>query len=525
VTYDRDEWRRSWGPDDTPDLRPPAGAGGGRARASARTAARWPSAFGATREAEAETRQADTAAGTEADTASGTEAETASDGGTGSHAVGPESGEGGGTDEPVVSTLAAASAAAGRDTVPLTRFPQPPPAGWDDASEGPGSPAGSVRPPDTTGTVDAPGKRPRRTAGLFVALLAGLLGAAIGTGVTLALLLPEERTETVTAPSIEVNGDAASVVPAVAQAVTPSVVRIDVVGVPIDSPLGAPEGAPALGSGVIYRSDGYILTNHHVIDGADEVTVRLSSGDNLDAEVVGSDELNDLAVLRVDRTGLPAVNIRSVDEPLVVGETVVAIGSPFGLDASVTSGIISALNRDLQVPSDAADGLPISIPSVVQTDAAINPGNSGGALVDAQGRLVGINTAILSRSGASQGVGFAVSAEAAISSADQLIEQGFVSHPLLGILGGDVTPAIAEDFGLETERGAVVQEVQDGTGAADADVRASDIVVAVDGDRIDSMAQLVAEVRRRSPGDVVTLTVIRDGEELDVDVVLGERPR
>jgi S1-C subfamily serine protease len=467
VTYDRDEWRRTWQVDELPG------------------------------------RVSDAAPDASSDAAPGT-------GSTAWTEVG----------EP-------AAARTGADhlggTTPLTRFPQPPPEGWDDTSAGPGSPAGSVRPPDTTGTVDAPEKAPRRGRGVIAALLAALLGAAIGTGTTLALLLPDEGTGTVSAPAIQVDGDAGGIVPAVAQAVTPSVVRIDVVGVPTGPALG-PGGAPALGSGVIYRSDGYILTNHHVVDGAEEVRVRLSSGDILPAEVVGSDPLNDLAVLRVERTDLPAINLRSADEPLIVGETVVAIGSPFGLDASVTTGIISALNREIAV-DEAEEGGRLVIPSVIQTDAAINPGNSGGALVDARGRLVGINTAILTRSGASQGVGFAVSAEQAIASADQLIEEGFVRHPLLGIAGIDVSPEVAEEFGLEASRGAVVDSVQEGTGAADAGMRPGDIIVGIDGEPLATMSELVAEVRRRSPGEVLTLSVVRNGDELEIEVTLGERPR
>jgi S1-C subfamily serine protease len=467
VTYDRDEWRRTWQVDELP--------------------------------------------GRVADAASDTRSEAAP--GTGSTAW-TEVGE-------------PAAARTGGDhlagTAPLTRFPQPPPEGWDDTSAGPGSPAGSVRPPDTTGTVDAPEKAPRRGRGAIAALLAALLGAAIGTGTTLALLLPDEGTSTVSAPAIEVDGDTGGIVPAVAQAVTPSVVRIDVVGVPAGPALG-PGGAPALGSGVIYRSDGYILTNHHVVDGAEEVRVRPSSGDILPAEVVGSDPLNDLAVLRVERTDLPAINLRSPDEPLIVGETVVAIGSPFGLDASVTTGIISALNREIAV-DEAEEGGRLVIPSVIQTDAAINPGNSGGALVDARGRLVGINTAILTRSGASQGVGFAVSAEQAIASADQLIDEGFVRHPLLGIAGIDVSPEVAEEFGLEASRGAVVDSVQEGTGAAEAGMRPGDIIVGIDGEPLTTMSELVAEVRRRSPGEVLTLSVVRNGDELEIEVTLGERPR
>jgi S1-C subfamily serine protease len=473
VTYDRDEWQRAWRPADTPG------------------------------------RPVDASYGTGSPVRDEAEA----------HEEGTTRIDAGSVDDP----LGDRGPAVDTDTTPLVRFPQPPPEGWGATSAGPGSPVGSVRPPDTTGTVDAPEKTPRRGRGALAALLAALLGAAIGTGTTLAVLSPDETTGAVTAPSIEVNGEQASIVPAVAQAVTPSVVRIDIEGGIGASPL-APGGAPALGSGVIYRSDGYILTNHHVIDGAEAVRVRLSSGDILDAEVIGSDALNDLAVLRVDRTGLPAVNVRSPDEPLVVGETVVAIGSPFGLDASVTTGIISALNREIAV-DEVEEGGRLVIPSVIQTDAAINPGNSGGALVDARGRLVGINTAILTRSGASQGVGFAVSAEQAIASADQLIEEGFVRHPLLGIAGIDVSPEVAEEFGLEASRGAVVDSVQEGTGAAEAGMRPGDIIVGIDGEPLATMSELVAEVRRRAPGDQLTLTVIRDGEELEVDVTLGERPR
>jgi S1-C subfamily serine protease len=408
----------------------------------------------------------------------------------------------------------------------IARFPQPPPSSFDADTAGPGSPTGSVRPPDTTGTHDAPPRSAGRGGRpLLVGLVAGLVGALVGGGLIAALLSTDRLGEEgpLTAPSITVDGDGSSIVPAVAEAVTPSVVRIDVpTG---ESGAGGPlgGGGSALGSGVIYRSDGYILTNNHVVGEAELVRVRLASGDVLDAEVVGTDPLNDLAVVRVDRDGLPAINVRDVDQGLVVGETVVAIGSPFGLDASVTTGIISGLNRDLQVPDE--EGLVNSIPAVIQTDAAINPGNSGGALVDDEGRLIGINTAILSRTGGNQGVGFAVPGEQAVASADQIIEQGFVRHPLLGISGIDVSPEVADQFGLEASRGAVVEAVQDGTGAEASGVRSGDIITEVDGEPLATMAQLVAEVRRRAPGDEVDLTIVRDGEELELSVTLSERPR
>jgi S1-C subfamily serine protease len=305
-----------------------------------------------------------------------------------------------------------------------------------------------------------------------------------------------------------------SIIPDMADRVLPTVVRINVSG---STDLTE---ANALGSGVIYRSDGYIITNHHVIENASAVEVLLADGDRLEAVIVGSDPLNDLAVLRIARDGLPVIALRPTDEPLRVGETVVAIGSPFGLDATVTSGIISALNRDLRVP-----GGNDVIPAVIQTDAAINPGNSGGALVDLQGRLVGINTAIMSRSGTNQGVGFAVAVRQAITSSDQLIEQGFVRYPLLGITGTDVTPQIAEAYGLDNRRGAVVDSVQQGSGADAAGMRSGDLIIAVDGVRLRSMSDLVAEVRRRTPGETVTFDILRDSRALRIDVVLGERPR
>jgi S1-C subfamily serine protease len=309
-------------------------------------------------------------------------------------------------------------------------------------------------------------------------------------------------------------GAGAAVIPDVADRVLPTVVRINVSGA-VDL-----AGAGALGSGVIYRSDGYIITNHHVIEGAAAVEVLLANGDRLEAEIVGSDVLNDLAVLRVQRDGLPAIDLRPDTEPLRVGETVVAIGSPFGLDATVTSGIISALNRDLRVPPSND-----IIPAVIQTDAAINPGNSGGALVDLQGRLVGINTAIVSRTGASQGVGFAVSVQQAVVSSDQLIAQGFVRYPLLGITGTDVSAEVAQAFGLANRRGAVVDTVQSGSGADEGGMRVGDVIVAVDGVPLRSMSDLVAEVRRRVPGATVVFDVLRDAAPVRIEVVLGERPR
>lgn len=489
MTYDREEWRRPWRAE--PDRSAVPHSAGGSAP-SWSPSQPWP-----------------TASGQPAPEAEATEPWPPSDT---THHTSPRADERLDAPEP---------------TPPLSRYPQPPPEGFDDSAAGPGSPFGSVRPPDTTGTVDPP--RPRRRGGLGWAV-AALFGAVLGTTATLAIMLPQDVADEpgnpsqpsadISAPSIEVVGEDGGIVPAVAEAVTPSVVTVDV---------GGPEAGPrptSLGSGVIYTSDGYIITNHHVIEAAlDEeipVTVRLASGDILEAEIIGSDELNDLAVVKVDRDGLPAINFRPDDEPLRVGETVIAVGSPFGLETSVTAGIISALNRQLRI-DEVGTGL--VIPSVIQTDAAINPGNSGGALVDAEGRLVGINTAIMSQTGTGQGVGFAVSFEQTRTSADQLIEQGFVRHPLLGIAGQDVTPDLADELDLPASRGAVIEEVQPDTGASDVDLRPGDVIVEFDGEPLATMDQLVAEVRRMAPGDEVDLVIIREGERMELSVTLSERPR
>lgn len=351
------------------------------------------------------------------------------------------------------------------------------------------------------------------------AIVGALIGAMLGTAGTLVAVRSEDATvaapaaqgpASVPAPVVEIaGGDEIGVVTAVAEAVTPSVVRIDVVVA------GSPEPA-GLGSGVIYRSDGYILTNNHVVQGANALNVRLASGETLEGEVVGTDPTNDLAVVRVDRQGLPAVNIRTT--AVRVGEQAIAIGSPFGLDASVTAGVVSALNRNLQDEQ-------LLIANVLQTDAAINPGNSGGALVDSQGRLIGINTAILSGSGGSQGVGFAINSLIAVDVADELIENGFVRHAFLGITGITLTEATADRLGVDADGGAVIDTVDPGSAAGDAGLRSEDIIVAIDGDPIDSMDELVLAIRLRDPGDEVVLTVIRGGARRQIEVVLGERPR
>ncbi len=417
------------------------------------------------------------------------------------------------------------------------------PAPVADAPDGPHGPDG----PDGSHGADR-SRSPGATRGgsrrwLAVALVAALVGGVTGAGATLwaverydLLAGDGEAVETgrtaeedqVRAPVVDsvVPGEGQTTVAAVAAAVLPSVVRIDVLAEQEDPDVGSVDVAVGVGSGVIYRSDGYLLTNNHVVRDADTLEVQFSDGTTAVAEVVGTDRLTDLAVLKVERDGLPAINLRQ-DRPLEVGETAIAIGSPFGLDASVTAGVVSALNRDLQVPGDGEGAF--VIPALIQTDAAINPGNSGGALVDASGQLIGINTAILTGSGGSQGVGFAIPTRSAVIAAEQLIERGFVSHAFLGISGLDVTNEVEaryrDELGIELDGGALVDSVVEGSGAGEGGIAAGDIIIEVEDEPITSMTDVISAILRYDPGDTIQVVVLRDGERLELEVELGERPR
>ncbi len=299
----------------------------------------------------------------------------------------------------------------------------------------------------------------------------------------------------------------ASPITAIAQQVSPSVARVDV-----QRPTGAGSG-----SSVVYRADGLLVTNAHVVGTSDQARVTLPDGSRMDAEVVGADPTSDVAVLRVDADDLPVPVWADDDDGLRIGETAVAIGSPFGLDGSVTSGIISALGRTL--PSQ--QGVLIDL---IQTDAAVNPGNSGGALVDGEGRVIGLNTAIASRSGGSQGIGFAIPSTTVSNVADQLIETGEVQLGYLGVVGQTVDPDIAELYDLPSDTGAVIVELDPDGPAAEAGLQTGDIVVGIDGEEVSTMAELAGRIQQRRPGDDVEVEVVRDGEESTVTVTLEERP-
>ncbi len=401
-----------------------------------------------------------------------------------------------------------------------------PPASWQSGHAGPGSPSGSVRPPDSTGTVSPPSRQPR--SGRFLAFVLALVGAVVGSFITLGVTdqfpgqAAAEQDETASstigarAPIVIENLEDASAVSVVAAAVTPSVVRVNIAGT-----VGGAEQDLGLGSGVVYTSDGYIITNNHVVEDAEVVTVKLANGEEFDAEVIGTDPSSDLAVVKIAATGLPPIPQRD-DEPPVVGETAIAIGSPFGLDATVTAGVVSAVGRDITVP-DPVSGRVEVVPAVIQTDAAINPGNSGGALVDNRGRLLGINTAIYTESGGSQGVGFAIPEEQAFAVADQLIATGEVQHAFLGVSGLDVTPQVADRMALPEDAGALLTEITQGSGADEAGLRVDDIIVGVNDIEITTVTDLVVAIRSQSPGDEVDIHYYRDGEEETVSIVLGEQ--
>lgn len=308
------------------------------------------------------------------------------------------------------------------------------------------------------------------------------------------------------APVADIISAQGTDVVAVSEAVSPSVVNIDV----------ANAQGQGSGSGVIIRADGHILTNNHVVDGAAQVEVTLPNGAQLEAEVVGTDPSSDLAVLKVDSDADLPVPAFAERAPRT-GEAAIAVGSPFGLEGTVTAGVVSALNRSLP-------GQQAPLVDMIQTDAAINPGNSGGALANGDGEIIGINTAILSPTGSNDGIGFAIPIVTALPVAEQLIEQGFVEHAQLGVQGQDVDPAVAELYGLAADEGALIVEVVPGSAADDAGMQRGDIVTALDGEAVDSMATLAGRVRAHEPGNSVEIAIVRDDDEQTLTVTLGRAP-
>lgn len=271
-----------------------------------------------------------------------------------------------------------------------------------------------------------------------------------------------------------------------------------------------------LGSGVIVSSNGYILTNHHVIEAADEMEIALSDGRKITADVVGSDPETDLAVLKIDLQDLPAVTFGQ-SQDAQVGDVVLAVGNPFGVGQSVTMGIIGALGRTKVGINTFED--------FIQTDAAINPGNSGGALTDTSGNLIGINTAIYSRSGGSLGIGFAIPIHIAKDIMEQIIQTGGVTRGWLGITMQDMTRELADSFKLKSTNGTLIASVQKGGPADNAGIRPGDVMIAIGGEAVQNSSELLNKVAALPPDSTVTVTVLRNNEQMDVRIKVGVRPK
>ncbi len=357
-----------------------------------------------------------------------------------------------------------------------------------DASPWGGAPTPPPLPPAATEP-----RRPNRALKVLVGIIvvAGLFG--IGFGVRSAL---DDNTTTVVQGASQVSLPTVTIDPgsepvaAVAQLVSPSVVQI--------------ETTEGLGSGVVYES-GLIMTNAHVVGSETAVTVRTADGNALDGTVLGTDTGTDIAVVRVDGLETPSANL-ALDSKPAVGQIAVAVGSPYGLDQTVTSGIVSAVNRP--VPNEKG-----VVVNMIQTDASINPGNSGGALANRDGRIIGINTAIFSETGENTGIGFAIPIATAKKAADQLVNGQSVAKAGLGLSGPSATP--------NGDAGAYVQSVTEGGAAAKAGIKDGDLIVSVDGTTIRGFDELRGLISSHSPGETVTVTVVRDGERIDIEVTLG----
>ena len=384
--------------------------------------------------------------------------------------------------------------------------------------------------------------------------LTGLLAAPTSTPVPAATMVPAPTAEvaadtpTTAAPPVTPLADEfaaanelESQVITVYDTIAPAVVNITNRVIVYDRYMRAVPQEQGSGSGFLYDRQGHIVTNFHVVEGAKELLVTLADGRVLEGELVGTDPTNDLAVIRIAADGLPEPVALADSDTLRVGQFVVAIGNPFGLQQTLTTGVISALGRVIQSPEDNR-----FIGQAIQTDAAINPGNSGGPLLDLSGRLIGVNSQIISPSRASAGIGFAVSSNTVRRVVPALIERGYYPHPWLGTYMWSLTPDSAGVFreaemNLPVDTGILILQVVDGGPADQAGLRGGDrvvtissyripldgdVIIAVDEVRIDNYENLTLYLDLETVvGDTVQVTVLRDGQELTLPVVLGERPR
>lgn len=380
----------------------------------------------------------------------------------------------------------------------------------------PGYAASSTAAPSTETIKHTVVKTKTKKAPVFLASLGGLV---VGSVLVIALVMSgafkitdsdvqatggQGSTQT-----IDINPEDTTLAEVVAAKAQPSVVSITATA----------DNGGGVGSGVVLDTDGNILTNYHVIEGATQLAVSMG-GESYEAELVGEDASSDLAVIRlkdVDSSKLTPIEIGDSDN-LAVGEWVMAIGSPFGNEQSVSTGIVSALYRSTALPSTSGTSI---YANMIQTDAAINPGNSGGALVNDEGELIGINSIIESYSGSSSGVGFAIPVNYAINIANQIVDGKTPVHPYLGVSLTSVNALSARANKLGATEGAMVVAVSDGGPAAEAGIKENDIITMVDGEKVASADGLIIALREHEVGDKVTLTVVRDSKEQEIEVTLG----
>jgi S1-C subfamily serine protease len=374
------------------------------------------------------------------------------------------------------------------------------------------------------------------------AVLGGLVVAVLGFGAVSAGLVgkTETNTRTISSPVTAPASDEGNLVNQIYERDGQGVGFITAEGVESDSgglePFGGQGGGTATGSGFVIDTEGHMVTNNHVVEGADSVTVTFGDSDTYDAEIVGTDPSTDLALLDVDAPAdaLTPLTIGDSDKSKV-GDPVVAIGNPFGLESTVTTGIVSALQREIQSTTEYA------ISDVIQTDASINPGNSGGPLINERGEVIGVNSQIATGGGGngSVGIGFAVPSNTVKDVVAQLKESGEVSHAFLGISGVGLDQSLIDALNLDVDGGVLIQEVTEGGPAAEAGLAAGetqvtvegariltggDIITSVDGEQNPSMEDVVSIVNDAEVGDTLELEVSRQGETRSVEVTLGERP-
>jgi serine protease Do len=369
--------------------------------------------------------------------------------------------------------------------------------------------------------------RPKRRRILLSYVIVSLVSAIIGGFIVLnfsgAFLLPQQQApipnniaEAQNEPvSPEETDQDTNIIAFAARKAGPAVVGISTKSVAYDTFL-RPTPVEGVGSGVLFDGKGYVLTNEHVVKDAEKITVTLSNGKSVRGEVMGTDPSNDIAVVKIPTTNIPVAKFGDSDK-IIVGQTAIAIGNPLGLELqrTVTAGIISALSRSIE----SGDGKVLE--NLIQTDASINPGNSGGPLINTAGEVIGINTAKVK---GAEGINFAIPINSVKPIIDDIIKYGKVIRPWIGIAGGDMDPEIAQYYNLFPDRGVLVVKVAEGGPADKAGIKVGDIITEVEGRRVNTIGQLINELRKREIGEEIDLIIYRDAKKSRVKVKLAEMP-